>query len=527
MQPTSSQAAGGLPASPFLVQPRGIPVAVHRPLTFPPPTSSSSTSSSLTPSPGIPTGVRPIVRPQAAGITLGPVTPLRKRAREPLDPAATGAASAVRGDPSKFIDAFRTNLRTAALLPDGALKGLVRNLVTQRAGEQPLPRAELHLLMDVLVAERDAMTREAACQALQGLLDGLGAPAIAPGHLEVLVDRLVCMGFGDPGRCIQDELRTLTSALVQGPNRLDRLGPLVDLVMDNGTGLHRTRLGEAVAGVAQGLRTVSADADRMDTDLHERMLTRILRPTTERSPLHVRAALLALWENLTPAGQLTLALRNQVINQVFACREAAGARLLRSACALLTHILSRRDDDHAHRTALFATLVRESFWMSSEETREAALGVASGLGGSAMSTRTRAWLKGQVQRWQAIHADAGWSDLLAGLFGAGSPHAVQLDGKASPPRLQLQAKAMTPIEVESAAAVPQMPADPLQAASLHQAMDIEQDWTNKVARARQRRQDADHAFASGLRRGCRLEDLVPPRHQPDLLKALAENEPDA
>lgn len=428
MHPTSSPAAGGLNNKLQLA----VPVSVHHPLAFPASTSSSlsshrvttvsssATSSSIQPldgkHSGKPPGGLPLPhpRPPAPTLVLGSVVPIRKRHREALEPAAAAAASAMRGSPSKFVDAFRGNLRSASLLPDGALPGLVRNLVMDRAAGQPLAIAELHMLMDVLVAERDALNTDTACQALQGLLEGLGAPAVRAGHLEALVDRLVCMGFGEPGRCIQGELRTLSTALVQGENRLERLERLVDLVMDNGTGLRRDRLGEAMAGVVQGLRRVSANADRLDADLHQRMLGRILRPTADRSTIHVRLALLALWENLASADQMTPTLRKQVDDHLSALESTAGPRLMCSAGAVLEHAMPR-----------------------------------------------------QVAAAQVPHRQ--------------------------------------------------------ESSSLQQAMQARQDWTDQVDHQRQQLDDAGQILASKGQHTSKIEDLVPPHHQPALVEALVQN----
>jgi len=351
--------------------------------------------------------------PQRPAVRLdGPAKPLRKRNREPLPPS-DAAASAQRPDPARLADAFRHNLRTAALLPDGALQGLVRNLVTDRAHAEDL--ADLHLLMDVLVEERDGMDAVQVGQALQGLVDGLGGPDMATSLLEVLVDRVVCMGAGSPGRCLQEDLRALTTALVRGEHRLERLGKLVDLVMDTGLGLRMTRFGEALAGIALGLQAVSTPACRIDADLHQRMLARVLRHEPERTNIHIRIGLKALWDHLARPGALTPALRNTVINQLFEGRAAAGPRLLSSACRVLVESLSRHGDADDHRTAMLGSLVRESRRMSAEETFQSALGFGVGLGGSAISARTRAWLTTWLVKFQKLDPAAAWPTLYAGL----------------------------------------------------------------------------------------------------------------
>lgn len=496
MKPASSDARPYLP--PSLVQ------------TVAP--SSATSGGSLTSSPSMATGLLPQQRPAAP--VLGQVVPLARRKREFLD-SETAAATAQRGDATRFVEAFRANLRSASMLPEGALTGLVRNLVADRAGGLPLAQGELHLLLDVLVAERDTLTRDAACQIVRGLVGGLGGAALHRLHLGVLVDRLVCMGFGDPGRSIRDELQALTTAVTQGPNRRQRLGWLVERALTAGTGLKQDRLDEAVAGIAQGLRQASAHPDRMDADLHQCMLERILRPEAERSTVHVRCALLALWENLATAGLLTEQLRNQVLNQVFACRPAAGPRLMRSACSVLAHFLSKLDDAPRHHTALFATLVRESFWMSAEDIREAALGLVAGLGGHSMQPATRDWLEGEVKRWQAIHPEADWDSLFAGHI----PRPAGAVEDVSKAHVQHEAEAAGFSQLWIASDAAPRP-ESKHASELQRALETEQAVSDGLLRWRGRTDRARQSLVP-ISNGHRVEDLVPPSQQPRLREMIA------
>lgn len=473
----------------------------------------------------------------------GPARPLRKRNREPLQPAS--AASFDRQtDPAKVADAFRTNLRSAAQLPDGALEGLVRNLVTERLPAPDL--ADLHLLLDVLVQERDRMTPDQVGQALQGLAAGLGGADMATSLVEVLVDRVVCMGFGTPGRCLQEDLRALTTVLVQGEHRLDRLSQLVDLVMDTGQGLRVSRLGEALAGIAQGLQAVSTPGTRIDLDLHQRMLSRLLQPAQERTNTQVRAGLIALWTHLAQAGALTPAMRNTVINQVFDCREAAGPRLLSSACKVLVECLSRRGDAEAHRTAVLATLVRESTRMTAEETFQAALGFGSGLGGLRIDARTRAWMAEWLVKLQRLHPAAGWTRIYAGLAytpptddpmtgdkAHGSQRTVQ---PAVPPARVDDDKALvssSAVDVQALwealalddtaqAAASELRRDAKHSPVLEDALDLERREATAYLGWRDRYARSQRTLASSIPdRSQAMEDLVPPRDQAGLHAIMA------
>lgn len=268
-----------------------------------------------------------------------PVGPLRKRHREPLSPA-DASTSALRGDPDKFTQAFRQNLRTASDLPEGALQDLVRNLVAERAGERPLPRDELHGLMNVLVEERGALGTEHRCQALLGLLEGLGGTGISTALLEVLVDRVMSMAVGPKGLDVLDDLRMITSVLVQGEGRLDRLARLVDLAMDNGVGLEHAHLRAAMAGITFGLRDLSSPSSCLDAELHGPMVARLLRSVPGRATVHVERALKALWEHMAEPGAMSPGTRQAVKDQVFACRDAAGPQLMAIARQVLPGFLS-------------------------------------------------------------------------------------------------------------------------------------------------------------------------------------------
>lgn len=277
-----------------------IPITVQRPLPAPgfalawPHNASSSSPTSSMSSNGLVPGF--LVSIPAGGLSshVGlqlPVGPLRKRDREPLSPH-DAQTSALRGDPEKFTQAFRENLRTASEMPAGSLAGLVRNLVAQRAGDGPLPRGELHGLMDVLVEERGGLSTEDRCHALQGLVAGLGGTGMSAALQDVLVRRVLCMGVG---HSIQPELRTITSALVRGEGRLERLQGLVDRVMN--TSLDLAGLKDAMASIVQGLRAASASPKRIDAELQDLTLKRILKPTPERSSSHIAAALEGLKGN--------------------------------------------------------------------------------------------------------------------------------------------------------------------------------------------------------------------------------------
>ncbi len=323
-------------------------VSVQRPAQVPdvsPPAArnaSSSTSSSSSALAALP-GPLGLVRSgrvlSIAGPDL-PVGPLRKRHREPLSPT-DASTSALRGDPGKFTQAFRQNLRTASDLPAGALQGLVRNLVTERAGDRPLPRDELHGLMNVLVEERGALAAESRCLALLGLVEGLGGTGISTALLEVLVDRVMCMAVGPKGEVVHDDLRVITAVLGLGEGRLDRLGKLVDLVMDTGVGLDHANLRAAIAGITYGLRDHSCRSECIDAELHGHMLARLLRSVAGRSMLHVEYALQALWEHMSEPGAMTPAMRKAVKDQVVACRDAAGPQLMAIADRVLPGFLRR------------------------------------------------------------------------------------------------------------------------------------------------------------------------------------------
>ncbi len=323
-------------------------VSVQRPVQVPgvsPPaahTTSSSTSSSSSALAALPDPLG-LVRSGRLLSLQGPelpVGPLRKRHREPLSPSDAGT-SALRGDPEKFTQAFRQNLRTASDLPAGALKGLVRNLVAERAGDRPLPRDELHGLMNVLVEERGALATQDRCLALAGLVEGLGGTGISTALLEVLVDRVMCMAVGPRGLGVHDDLRVITAALVHGEGRLDRLGKLVDLVMDTGVGLDHANLRAAIAGITYGLRDHSCPSECIDAELHGQVLARLLRSVAGRATIHVEYALKALWEHMSAPGALTPAMRKAVKGQVVACRGAAGPELMAIADKVLPGFLLR------------------------------------------------------------------------------------------------------------------------------------------------------------------------------------------
>ena len=176
--------------------------------------------------------------------------------------------------------------------------------------------------------------------ALLGLLEGLGGTGISTALLEVLVDRVMSMAVGPKGLDVLDDLRMITSVLVQGEGRLDRLARLVDLAMDNGVGLEHAHLRAAMAGITFGLRDLSSPSSCLDAELHGPMVARLLRSVPGRATVHVERALKALWEHMAEPGAMSPGTRQAVKDQVFACRDAAGPQLMAIARQVLPGFLS-------------------------------------------------------------------------------------------------------------------------------------------------------------------------------------------
>lgn len=396
------------PTSPRPAPPRPLSFqfpSVASPTGALPPPSPSSLSPGLSPTPG-----RPVVPPDQ----VAPTTEMRKRKCEVLQ-AENPADPSPMADPDRYMDAFRDLLRGAAALPTGALPNLIRNLMAQRAGSEPVPTQDLQMLMDVLVSERDTLSHSTVQETLRGLLAGLGGTAIRPLLLEVLIKRVCCMGFGNPGRSLRTEVRTITAALVRGPDRLAMLRTLTDHFMKHGAGLLPSRLVRVWHGVALGLRDVSASQTQADADLHQCVVENILRPNGNRSGYQLRAALTGLWEYAFSKEAVTDTLRNNILNLVFACAHPDGARAMHSACGIITLWLCGGTQGAQHREAVLGTLVRESFRLDENVTAFAASGLGWGLGGNGIAPERLAWLVSTLARWQGIHPDAGWDAIVSGL----------------------------------------------------------------------------------------------------------------
>lgn len=353
-------------------------------------------------------------RPSVPPDQVAPAMAMRKRKCEVLQVAPPSCLEPL-SDPDQFTATFRDLLRSAPALPADALENLTCNLMARRAGDEAFTPADLHLMMDVLVSERDGLSDAALQEALRGLLAGLGGTGIRPELLAILVRRVCAMGLGTPGRSLIQEVATLTACLVRGPARLARLQALADHLMDQGAGLHPHRLATVWRGMAAGLRSVSSDPDRVDMDLHERLLERILHPAPHRVGYQVRAALTGLWEYAFQPQAFTDELRNTILNQVFAGANAAGGRNMYSACAIATHWLCGSGDTERHREAVLGTLVRESVWLDESVIEQAASGLGWGLGGNRIPDERLEWLVSTLARWQAVHPQADWTAILSGL----------------------------------------------------------------------------------------------------------------